>query len=160
MERQDVLKKGDSVSMRGQECVGEIVSITGRYATVIFQSMEVSMPIEKLAKVHLTAKAQRTARTVQPAIRLLNVAADVFSSFNPEIDLHGMSVNSALDTVDRWIDKAVLLGHGQLKIIHGKGTGALRSAVRKYLGSHSQVKRVITKHPCLGGEGVTWLEIL
>jgi DNA mismatch repair protein MutS2 len=160
MEKQDILTKGDSVRMHGQECVGEIVSITGRYATVAFQSIEVTMPIEKLARVRLSAKAQLSTRTTQPTTRLLNVAADAFSSFNPEIDLHGMSVHSALDTVDRWIDKAILLGHGQLKIIHGKGTGALRSAIRKYLKSHSQVKRVIDKHPYLGGEGATWLEIL
>lgn len=160
MEKQEVLNQGDSVRMYGQECVGELVSITGRYATVAFQSMEVSMPIEKLAKVCPSAKAQRSMRTMQTTTRLLNVSADAYSSFNPEIDLHGMSIQSALDTVDRWVDKASLLGHKRLKIIHGKGTGALRSAIRKHLKSHDQVERVIDKHPYLGGEGVTWLEVL
>ena len=159
MEKQGILNKGDSVRMHGQECVGEVVSITGRYATVAFQSIEVSMPIEKLAKIRLSVEAQLSTRPMQPTTRLLNVAADAFSSFNPEIDLHGMSVHSALGAVDQWIDRASLLGHKQLKIIHGKGTGTLRSAIRTYLQSHSQVKRVIDKHPYPGGEGVTWLEV-
>jgi DNA mismatch repair protein MutS2 len=90
---------------------------------------------------------------------MLNPTSDTFSTFNPEIDLHGMPVSKALSTVDRWIDKASLLGHKQLKIIHGKGMGVLRDAVRTYLQSHDQVKRVIAKHPYPGGEGVTWLEV-
>jgi DNA mismatch repair protein MutS2 len=160
MEGQGMLNKGDTVRMHGQECLGEVVSITGRYATVAFQSMEVSMSTDKLTKVRVSVAAQLSTRPVQPITRLLNVAADAFSSFNPEIDLHGMSVRSALGIVDQWVDRAVLLGHKQLKIIHGKGTGALRSAIRTYLRSHSQVRRVMDQHSYPGGEGVTWLEVL
>ena len=154
MEGQGELHKGDSVRMHGQESIGEIVRITHRYATVAFKSIEVSIPLSQLEKARLPTPS---TLPIQPTTRILNV--DPFSSFNPEIDLHGMPVHKALSTLDQWIDKASLLGHKQLKIIHGKGTGILRNAIRTYLQTHSQVKHVIDRHPYPGGEGVTWLEV-
>jgi DNA mismatch repair protein MutS2 len=162
MEGQDKLCNGDNVRMHGQECIGEVVRITARYATVSFKSMELNIPLRQLEKAQSATKARSSTLSSQPitrVINLINLATEEFSSFNPEIDLHGMSVSSALSALDRWIDKASLLGHQQLKIIHGKGTGTLRNAVRTYLKSHEQVKRVIDQHPYVGGEGVTWLEV-
>jgi DNA mismatch repair protein MutS2 len=162
MEGQDELHNGDNVRMHGQECIGEVVRITARYATVAFKSMELNIPLRQLEKAQLTTQARLSNLPSQPitrVINLMNLANEEFSSFDPEIDLHGMSVSSALSALDRWIDKASLLGHKQLKIIHGKGTGTLRNAVRTYLKSHDQVKRVIDKHPYPGGEGVTWLQL-
>jgi len=159
MEKQDELNKGDRVRMHGQECIGEIVRVTDRYATVAFQSMEVNIPLGQLEKVLPTAEARQPTFPIQPTVRILNLSSDTFATFSSEIDLHGMPVSKALSSIDRWIDKASLLGHKQLKIIHGKGMGVLRNAVRTYLQSHDQVKRVVDKHPYPGGEGVTWLEV-
>ena len=153
------LQKGDNVRMHGQECRGEIVKITGKYATVAFQSMEISIPLSQLEKVQLPTQARPPTLPIQRTTPILNLPADAFSAFNPEIDLHGMPVREALSTIDQWIDRASLLGHKHLKIIHGKGAGILRNAIRTYLRSHGQVKRVIDKHPYPGGEGVTWLEL-
>jgi DNA mismatch repair protein MutS2 len=121
--------------------------------------MEVNIPLRQLEKTRPITEARPSTLPTQPTTRILNLDADAFTSFNPEIDLHGMPVSSALSTIDQWIDKASLLGHQQLKIIHGKGTGILRKAIRTYLQSHDQVKRVIDKHPYPGGEGVTLLEV-
>jgi DNA mismatch repair protein MutS2 len=159
MEGQTKLYNGDSVRMHGQECIGEVVRITARYATVAFNAMEINIPLRQLEKAQVATNAKPATLPSQPITRILNLANEEFSSFNHEIDLHGMSVSSALSTIDRWLDKASLLGHKQLKIIHGKGTGILRNAIRTYLKSHGQVKRVIDKHPYAGGEGVTWLEV-
>ena len=122
--------------------------------------MEVNIPLRQLEKEQVSTEVGSSMRPTQFTTCILNLDADAFASFNPEIDLHGMSVRSALSTLDQWIDQASLLGHKQLKIIHGKGKGILRNATRTYLRSHSQVKRVIAQHPYLGGEGVTWLEVV
>lgn len=153
------LQKGDNVRMHGQECIGEIVRLTGKHATVAFQSMEINIPLSRLEKVRIATKAPPSTLPIQPSTRILNLAADAFSAFNSEIDLHGMSVSEALSTIDQWIDQASVLGHKYLKIIHGKGAGVLRNAIRTYLWSHDQAKRVIDQHPYAAGEGVTWLEI-
>jgi DNA mismatch repair protein MutS2 len=159
MEKQGAINKGDSVRMHGQACIGEVVRITDRHATVAFNSMEANIPLKKLEKALPGAKARPSTFPIQPTARMLNLDTDAFATFNPEIDLHGMTVSRALSSIDQWIDKASLLGHQQLKIIHGKGMGILRNAVRDYLRSHDQVKRVIDKHPYPGGEGVTLLEV-
>jgi len=158
VEEQGLFQKGDSVRMHGQECTGEVVKITHRYITVAFDAMEVNISPKRLEKaLRVTVKA--STMFAKPTVRMLNSDANTFTSYNPEIDLHGMSVSQALSTLDRWIDKASLLGHKQLKIIHGKGMGILRKAIRTHLQSHGQVSRIIDKHPYLGGEGVTFLEL-
>lgn len=153
------LQKGDYVRIQGQESIGEVVQIKVKHATVAFQAMEISIPLTRLEKAHVVGQGSLATPSSQPASRILNLEADAFSAFNPEIDLHGMLVHEAISAIDRWIDRASVVGHKQLKVIHGKGTGALRSAIRTYVQSHSQVKRVIARHPYPGGEGVTWLEI-
>ena len=156
MDSKNRLHKGDSVRLQGQECIGEIVKITGRYATVAFETMEVNILLHQLEKAQIITGP---TLSMQPATRILNLAADALSSFSAEIDLHGMPVHEALDTIDQWIDRASVLGHKHLKVIHGKGKGLLRKAVRHHLQSHEQVKRVIDQHPYPGGSGVTWLEV-
>lgn len=59
----------------------------------------------------------------------------------PELDLHGYRVKSALSEVDSTLNRATLSGLDKIKIIHGKGTGALRTAVREHLENHPMVER-------------------
>ena len=160
MEEKGEFHEGDSVKMHGQACIGEIVRVTDKYATVVFKSMEIKVSLRQLEKTLPCTEARPSTLPIQPTTRTLNLDADAFFSFNPEIDLHGMSVHEALSALDRWIDRASLLGHRQLKIIHGKGQGTLRNAIRTHLQSHDQVERVIDRHSYPGGTGVTGLEIV
>ena len=57
-----------------------------------------------------------------------------------ELDLRGMTVEEALMEVDMFISRSILANVGQVTIIHGKGTGALRAAVHDYLKHCKQVK--------------------
>lgn len=57
-----------------------------------------------------------------------------------EISVMGMTVEEALLEVDRFLDNAVLSGITTLRIVHGKGTGALRSAIQRYLRGHKHVR--------------------
>ena len=59
----------------------------------------------------------------------------------PELDLHGYRAKSALAEVDSTLNRATLSGLDKIKIIHGKGTGALRTAVREHLENHPMVER-------------------
>lgn len=159
MEEQSQFRKGDSVRILGQECIGEIVGVSDRYATVAFQAMEVHIAFRHLEKAQLITAGGASVPPIQATKYPFNLDADKFSSFNPEIDLHGMSSHDALNVLDQWIDQACLLGYKQLKIIHGKGMGILRNAVRAYLPSHGRVRRIMAYHPYPGGEGVTCIEV-
>lgn len=76
-----------------------------------------------------------------------------------EVDLRGMTVDEALLELDRFIDNALLSGAGVLSIIHGKGTGALRSAVQQHLRGHSAVKSYRLGRYGEGENGVTIVEL-
>ena len=72
-----------------------------------------------------------------------------------EIDLRGERVETALEKLDRYIDAAYLSGLPFGRIIHGKGTGKLREAIRNYLQHHSLVSKYTAADSKEGGAGVT-----
>jgi DNA mismatch repair protein MutS2 len=72
-----------------------------------------------------------------------------------ELDLRGMTVDDMLVEFDRYLDQAYLAGLPFVRIIHGKGTGALRQAVREQLRGHPLVAQFRSGENNEGGEGVT-----
>ena len=72
-----------------------------------------------------------------------------------EVDLRGMTTDEAIPYVDKAIDDALLAGITQVRIIHGKGTGALRAGLQEYLKSHRNVASYALASLSMGGAGVT-----
>ncbi|MGW6662013.1 MULTISPECIES: endonuclease MutS2 [Peribacillus] len=75
-----------------------------------------------------------------------------------ELDLRGERFENAISRVEKYIDDALLAGYSSVSIIHGKGTGALRSGVQEYLKNHRSVKRIRFGEAGEGGTGVTVVE--
>jgi len=78
---------------------------------------------------------------------------------SPELDLRGLSVDEALILIDQRLDEAVRSGVKELRIIHGKGTGTLRRAVREMLAKHTLVESHAEAERRAGGDGVTVVEL-
>lgn len=78
----------------------------------------------------------------------------------PEVDLHGMGVDDALDELDRAIENALAAGSGKLLVIHGKGSGTLRLAVWDSLRKDVRVGRFALDHTTYDGTGATRVELL
>jgi DNA mismatch repair protein MutS2 len=76
-----------------------------------------------------------------------------------QLDLRGLTVNEALRHVEDYLDELLRADIRNARILHGKGTGALRDAVRSYLSSCSFVSRFGYAAPNLGGDGVTEIEL-
>jgi DNA mismatch repair protein MutS2 len=72
-----------------------------------------------------------------------------------ELDLRGQRAEAALEQFETYLDGAFRAGLPFVRIIHGKGTGALRAAIREALASHPLVRRFESASPQDGGEGVT-----
>ncbi|MEK3890455.1 endonuclease MutS2 [Bacillus sp. FSL K6-3431] len=77
---------------------------------------------------------------------------------NLELDLRGERFEAALSRVEKYIDDALLANYPRVSIIHGKGTGALRTGVTEYLKQHRSVKRIRLGEAGEGGSGVTIVE--
>ena len=72
-----------------------------------------------------------------------------------EIDLRGMTVDEMVPVLEKYLDDAYLAGLPYARIIHGKGTGVLRRAVRDLLREHPLVASYRPGEPNEGGDGVT-----
>ncbi|MFD1706363.1 endonuclease MutS2 [Siminovitchia sediminis] len=75
-----------------------------------------------------------------------------------ELDIRGERYEDALHKVEKYIDDALLANYPRVSIIHGKGTGALRSGVAEFLKHHRSVKRIRLGEAGEGGSGVTIVE--
>lgn len=79
-------------------------------------------------------------------------------SISPEIDLHGMTVDEATHELDKYLDDAYLANLRQVRVVHGRGTGALKNGVTAYLKKHPLVARVLPAPFAEGGFGATIVE--
>ena len=75
--------------------------------------------------------------------------------FRHELDVRGFRASEALDAVGYYVDEALQLGVGQVRILHGTGTGALREAIRSYLGGVRGVANFHDEDVRFGGAGIT-----
>ena len=80
-------------------------------------------------------------------------------SAKQEIDLRGMTLDEAIPAVDKAIDDALLAGIPQLRLIHGKGTGALRAGLTAYLETNRFVKKMEMAALEAGGSGATVIDL-
>jgi DNA mismatch repair protein MutS2 len=76
-----------------------------------------------------------------------------------QLDMRGWRVEDALEELETYLNDATLSGMATVRILHGKGTGALRSAVRERLLHHPLVKSFVTAPPKEGGDGVTIVKL-
>ena len=94
-----------------------------------------------------------------PKVSEGKVKKTITSTFKPEIDVRGMIGDDAWFVVDKYIDDAVLAGMPTIRIIHGKGTGALRAALWKYFKSDKRIKSYRHGEYGEGDAGVTVLTL-
>ena len=146
---------GQEVYVPRFETTAEVVTLPNKKGElkVISGIMQMSVNINELQTVEKTKKAPKRDKGT---IRLVNnKTADIKN----EIDLRGMTVEEACDLVDKYLDDAYLSSLAQVHIIHGKGTGALRSAISDMLRYHPHVKSYRLGNYNEGGNGITVVEL-
>jgi DNA mismatch repair protein MutS2 len=87
------------------------------------------------------------------------IAISKARSIRNEVDVRGLSLDDALEVVDKYLDDVVITGLSEICIIHGKGTGVLRSGIHRYLKSNKRVKSYRLGKYGEGEDGVTIVEI-
>ncbi|HEY2916684.1 MAG TPA: Smr/MutS family protein [Candidatus Limnocylindrales bacterium] len=149
---------GDRVRSRSGGWEGRIVAVdrSGRRATLEAGSMRISAELSDLEPLESEATSSRGPTIGEgggsnvEALRLARARAVPLS-----LDLRGARVDEALAGLERYIEDASLSGLGQVTVIHGLGTGALRDAVRSASAAHPLVKSVRPGERGEGGDGAT-----
>ena len=150
---QESLREGDRVYVRGISQPVEVITPPDEQdrLEVLLGTMRAKIPVyqlERRAEGHAVAARQGVylSRTTAPR------------RAGGDLDLRGFRVDDAVAMVDAALNNAALDGAGEFRIIHGKGTGALRRAVREYLADHPLVVSAANGEGP-GGDGVTVVEI-
>ncbi len=152
---QEILKEGDRVYIRGISQPVEVISpVDGQERVeVLLGTMRAKIPVyqlERQAEGHPAAASQ--------GVYLDRAPREPVRGPGSGLDLRGMRVDEALSRVDEALNDAALDGVSFIRMIHGKGTGALRRAIREYLGGHPLVISAEDGEGP-GGDGVTVAEL-
>ena len=145
---------GDTVFLDTLNAEGVIAELDDKGAQVQVGSLRVRAKfsdMRKRSRNEIRAKERGHVREYQP----MNTVPQAVKSPGMELDIRGKRVEEALEILDRYVDAAYTSGLPFGRIIHGKGTGRLRQAVRQFLGDHSLVSKVTQGKNNEGGAGVT-----
>jgi DNA mismatch repair protein MutS2 len=128
---------------------GQLVAIAGDSATVRSGSVSVRVPLAAL-------RPSDSAPSTRPPRARPQTAADVPArTVAPELMLIGRTTDEARDLLEKYLDAAFMAGMANVRLVHGKGTGALRKAVRGVLSDHPLVESFRDGEPGEGGSGAT-----
>ena len=150
-----VLKPGDRVHLDDGEQVFEIMEIKDSTALVQMGHMQTFVKISRLKPA---AKKKEEKKAV-PQIRVNIESEKKSGGFLFGLDVRGLRGDEALEKVAKHLDDALATGKHEIRILHGTGTGALRSLIRDYLATQDIVSRCHDEKIELGGAGITVAEL-
>ena len=151
---------GSTVRIEGQKALGQVLSLSDREAVVALGALKTTVPLSRLQLATKgeagRLKRQQHQQPIQPqASSIIDQIHQKRLHFRHELDVRGFRASEALDAVGYYVDEALQLGVGQVRILHGTGTGALREAIRSYLGGVRGVANFHDEDVRFGGAGIT-----
>ncbi len=153
------LKVGDKVFVTTVAKEGVVTALADKSGAYAVQCgiLKTKVKEEKLRLMDgsFKIKSENTAKPPKEG----RVKRSVTSSFKIEIDVRGMIGDDAWFVVDKYLDDAMLASVASVRIIHGKGTGALRAALWKYFKADKRVKSFRHAEYGEGDAGVTVVEL-
>ena len=159
----DTFAVGDTVRIKGLQSIGNIESVNGKMATVIFGGMRTKMRLERLE--HATETKSKTEDRKE-SLNAYNISRETRETidahrqnFRQDLDVRGMRGDEALNAVTYFIDDAILMGMSRVRILHGKGNGILRQLIRQYLSTVPNVTHFADEHVQFGGAGITVVDL-
>ena len=144
------IKPGDWVKLTDGDTTGQVMEIIKDNVVIAMGELRTVVKRKRVEKVSRATVPKELRRSVT------SHASDI-ASFSPEIDVRGMRTEDALFAIEKLFDRALMMGFGNLKILHGKGDGILRKMIRQYLKKYEQVDRMEDEHPDRGGQGITYV---
>lgn len=154
------LKKGDNVLITDTNAKGIVVTPPDDSGYCYIQAgiMKTKIHISKL-RLKEKEKVTLNNKKIESKVSTKNVQSVASRKASFELDIRGYAVDEGLYELDRFIDNAILSHIGVITIIHGKGTGVLKNAVRNHLKHHKQVKSSRRGVYGEGEDGVTVAEL-
>ena len=154
-QKQEPLKVGEKARIKDNGLVGEVAKISNRSVTLIIGNVTSTMSPDKVERISSNEFREASRKAfAAPMQKVDSSITERKLNFSPELDIRGERLADALNTVMHYIDDAIMLNVGSVRIIHGKGTGVLREEIQKYLRSIPGLS-VSDEDVRQGGTGVT-----
>lgn len=150
---------GEYVKIKGQSSVGQVMDISGKNAVVTFGSIKMTVKVDRLERSQATPKTDAHTASTFVSSQTHDQMYEKKLSFKQDIDVRGMRGDEALQAVTYFIDDAILVGMSRVRILHGTGTGILRTLIRQYLATVPGVRHFADEHVQFGGAGITVVDL-
>ena len=158
-QKSSPLKVGEKVRIKDNGLVGEVSKISNKAVTVIVGNISSTMSPDRVERISSNEFREASRKEFKPVEQKVDRSlTDRRLNFSPELDIRGERLSDALNIVTRYIDNAVMLNMGSVRIIHGKGSGVLREEIQKYLRSIPGLS-VSDEDIRNGGTGVTIVKL-
>ena len=143
---------GDTVLWERYGSTGVVVSEEDKKGRVYVQTegLKVRAPLEELKKIKVKKSGTASSLNIRMAPR---------ERFSWEIDLRGLRAEEAIEKVDEFLDQALLAGFAEVRVIHGKGTGRLKTSINDFLKKNDRVLQTRLGNWNEGDWGVTVVEL-
>jgi DNA mismatch repair protein MutS2 len=148
------IKIGSKVKLEEGAETGEVLEIKNNMALVVFGNIQTKVNVQHLVAAGKETRKPEPARNAYSSKLLIEK-----SEFDYNLDLRGLMKDEAITALDNFMDKAIMYGMSKIKIIHGRGTGALKQAVQYYLKQYPHVKQFYFENEQFGGDGITIVEM-
>lgn len=147
---------GQMVYMTKVRQKGQVLLLPNEHGDVVVQAgiMKVTVPLHELRLVQ--EEPEKKPKSVTGTGRLSKAKTEMMRN---ELDIRGMLVEEAEYALDKYLDDCILAGVRQIYVIHGKGTGALRTGVQDFLRGHPHVQSFRLGQHGEGDLGVTVVEL-
>lgn len=144
---------GDWVKLKNADSYGKLVEIDGNKGFIQINELRTSVKMAQIVKILPPEGAEKVKKVAK-----IMKTSDI-KTVSSKIDVMGMRVEEALPFLDKKIDDALWAGLKTIDILHGKGTGALRDAIRKHLRDLNCVVSLTSASHEMGGDGWTICEL-
>ncbi len=153
------IEVGMHVRIKGQTSVGQVLEINGKNAVVMFGLMKTNVKTERLERTEAPKQSALQTKTTFVSSATQEQMYEKKLNFKQDIDVRGMRGDEAIQAVTYFIDDAILVGMSRVRILHGTGTGILRTLIRQYLSTAPGVAHFQDEHVQFGGAGITVVDL-
>ena len=149
------ITEGSYVKLKGQNAFGQVLSVKSKEAEVRIGALKSTIKLNRLEKVSARTYKSATNESLTENNRSSVDLNEKMMQFSFNLDIRGMRGEEAMVQLDQFMNNALMLGYNELRVVHGKGDGILRTLVRNHLKSYKEVSRMTDEHADRGGAGVT-----
>jgi DNA mismatch repair protein MutS2 len=154
------IEVGSTVRIKGQTTVGKVLEMGAKSSIVMFGMIKTNVKTENLEHALEPVKNDKPiAKSTFVSSETQDRIYEKKLNFKQDIDVRGMRGDEAMNAVTYFIDDAVLLGIRRVRILHGTGTGILRTLIRDYLSTVPGVAHFQDEHVQFGGAGITVVDL-